>query len=343
MRIFNKAAVSMTAVCLLAFGAVVGAGGSAFAGDGGPDTVITGCSADVNTSATGFEPNCEAISGTVGNPTVIGVYVDTDDLAALIKAQPGQGMDASWTLTCLVNGAAVSKDGSYDVTSTSQAPGTIIDLQTLLGSPEPNECSIQNLTVQTALALNPSVLSRHSASGHALAVSGFTIAVAAVADVAVPGAIYQSEGTTGAGAHAELCADDTGNGNAGSKIQGFQCRDDLADAFVRTSSGQLVHNGDCTGVSGDKVILSHCTADKPSQEWAQSTVGSWVRNQSTGSCLTSPSAKAGMQLTVMPCGNKAGQKWTLPAASAAPVLAGVPAASIWRTVRSLKSAVRSQK
>ena len=128
MRIFKKAAVSMTAVGLLAVGAVVGVGGSALAAPKGPDTLITGCDAQVNTVGDGFEPNCEAIGGTVDNPTVIAIYVDTDDLGALIDAQPGQGMDASWTLSCLVNGTTVSVPGTYDVTSTSQAPDAIIDL-----------------------------------------------------------------------------------------------------------------------------------------------------------------------------------------------------------------------
>src|ERR1700677_3533172 len=135
MRIFKKAAVSMTAVGLLAVGAVVGVGGSALAAPKGPDTLITGCDAQVNTVGDGFEPNCEAIGGTVDNPTVIAIYVDTDDLGALIDAQPGQGMDASWTLSCLVNGTTVSVPGTYDVTSTSQAPDAIIDLQKAVGSP----------------------------------------------------------------------------------------------------------------------------------------------------------------------------------------------------------------
>src|SRR6202041_1160098 len=114
----------------------------------------------------------------------------------------------------------------------------------------------------------------------------------ALATTAVPGGIYQYEGTTNAGTRAVLCADDTANGNAGSKIQSFQCLNDLADAFVRTSSGQLVHNGDCVGLSGGKVILSTCTAGAKSQEWLQSTVGARVWNRSTGTCLTAPSARA---------------------------------------------------
>ena len=333
MRIFKKAAVSMTVFCLLALGAVVGVEGPVLAATG-PDGLITGCEAQVNVVANGLEPNCEAIGGTIDNPTVIAVYVDTDNLGALIDDQPGQGMDASWTLSCVVNGASVNVPGTYDVTSTSQAPYTIIDLQTAVGSPTPNQCSMENLTVQTALTLGVAVSRLSPLRKHALdGPEGFTVGVAAVANTAVPGAVYQTEGTTKAGAQAALCADDTANGTAGSKIQGFQCLSDLADAFVQTKSGQLVHNGDCVGLSGSKVILSTCTAGEESQEWRQSAVGARVWNRSTGTCLTAPSALAGVQLTVTPCGNEANQKWHLPPAAAAPALPGLSSASIWRALR----------
>jgi hypothetical protein len=333
MRIFKKAAVSMTAFCLLALGAVVGVGSPALAATG-PDGLITGCEAQVNAVTTGFEPNCEAIGGTIDNPTVIAVYVDTDDLGALIDDQTGQGMDASWTLSCVVNGTSVNVPGTYDVTSTSQVPYTIIDLQTAVGSPTPNQCSIEGLKVQTALTLGVSIRRLSTLREHALDGSDdFTVGVAALANTAVPGAIYQNEGTTNAGAQAALCADDTRNGNAGSKIQGFECLNDRADAFVRTSSGQLVHNGDCVGLSGSKVILSTCTAGEESQEWLQSAVGARVWNRSTGTCLTARSVLAGSQLTVTTCGNGADQKWHLPAASAAPALPSMSSASIWRALR----------
>jgi hypothetical protein len=338
MRIFKKAAVSMAALCLLALGAVVGAGGSALAAVI-PPGLITGCENQVNTVMNGLEPNCEAIAGSIDNPTEIIVYVDTDNLATLIDNQPGQGMDAAWTLSCVVNGASVSVPGTYDVTSTSQAPFTIINLQTAVGSPMPNRCSIEDLTVQTALSLIPLIL-RPSTLGenalrenalrqHALGDSSFTVGVVALASTALPGGIYQAEGTTKGGARAVLCADDTANGNAGSKIQGFQCLSDLADVFVRTSAGQFVHNGDCVGLSGSKVILAPCLAGKKSQEWRQSAVGARVWNRSTGACLTAPSATPGIQLTLTPCGNGANQKWQLPPATPAPLLPSLSSGSIW--------------
>jgi hypothetical protein len=333
MRIFKKAAVSMTAFCLLTLGAVIGVGGSALAANN-PRGLITGCEAQVNRVTEGFEPNCEAIGGTIDNPTVIVVYVDTDSLGTLIDNQPGQGMDASWTLSCVVNGVPVNVPGTYDVTSTSQVPYTIIDLQTAVGSPMPNQCSVEDLTVQTALSLEGSIRRSSTLKEHALdGEEEFTVGVAALATTAVSGGIYQEEGTTSAGARAELCADDTANGNAGSKIQSFQCLNDLADAFVWTSSGQLVHNGDCVSLSGSKVILSTCTAGEKSQRWLQSAVGARVWNRATGTCLTAPSAMAGIQLTVTPCSRGANQKWHLPAATAAPIMPSVSIASIWRALR----------
>jgi len=319
VRIFKKAAASMTAVGLLAFGAVVGVGGSAFA-DQGPDGLITGCETTVGLAVPGLEPNCEALGGSTDNPTAIAIYVDTSDLGALIDAQPGQGLDVSWTLSCVVNGTTVNVPGIYDVTSTSQAPYTIIGLQTAVGSPEPNQCEIEYMTVKTALPLSGDKLTPDGPINNS-----FTVGVEALAATASPGAIYQDEGRTPAGAHAGLCADDTANGNAGSKIQGFQCLSDLADAFVRTSTGQLVHNGDCVGLSGSNVILATCIANDAAQQWVQSTAGGTIMNRLTSTCLTASSVKDGTQLTVEACGSGADQKWNLPAVSAVPIQPAAPA------------------
>jgi hypothetical protein len=112
-----------------------------------------------------------------------------------------------------------------------------------------------------------------------------------------------------------LCADDTANANAGSKIQAFQCLSDLADYYVQSSSGQLVHNGDCVGLAGNKVVLQSCVAGEQSQRWSQSTVGGTLTNQSSNTCLTAPSPTDGTQLTVASCHGGANQKWHLPRVS----------------------------
>jgi hypothetical protein len=148
----------------------------------------------------------------------------------------------------------------------------------------------------------------------------FQIGGVAVATSAVPGAIHQEAGTTSGGARAELCANDTANGNAGAKIQAFQCLSDLADSFVQTSTGQLVHNGDCVSVTaGGYVFLARCAVNDTLERWSQSKAGGTVRNRSTGTRLTASSVKAGTQLTVKACGSAANQRWYLPAATAVPV------------------------
>jgi hypothetical protein len=311
MRIFMKAVASTATVGLLAFGAVGGSGGTAFAAPN-PYSLITGCTAAVGDGvAAGFVPNCAAIGGTIEYPNT-SIYIEVDEtedaLGSLIDDQVGQGFEASWNLVCDVNGTTVTAPGKYEITSTAQAPQTAIDLQTAVGSPDPNQCEVDDLTVQTVLPLNAADLD------DALP---FQIGVAAVAAVAVPGTIRQDEGTTGAGAGAKLCADDTANGNAGAKIQGFECLGDLAQPFVRTTTGQIVHNGDCVSVEiGGYVVLAPCVVNDTVQQWTQSKVGGTVKNQSTGTCLTAPSVKNGTPLTVEACGSAAHQQWDLPAASA---------------------------
>jgi hypothetical protein len=148
----------------------------------------------------------------------------------------------------------------------------------------------------------------------------FQIGAVAVATTAVPGAIRQDEGTTSGGAHAALCADDTANGDAGSKIQGFECLSDLAQGFVQTSTGQLVNNGDCmTATKGGGVLLDTCVADDTAQQWTQSKPGGTIKNKSTGTCLTAPSVKNGTPLTVAACGRAVRQQWELPKLTPAPV------------------------
>jgi Ricin-type beta-trefoil lectin domain len=313
MRILMKAVASTATVGLLAFGAVAGGGGSAFASVT-PYTLITGCGASVADVQVGFVPNCEAIEGTIAHPNsliLIAMLVEPDRLSTLIGDQLGQGLKASWVLACAVNGSTVTRPGGYEITSTKQSPITEIDLQAAVGSPDPNLCALEDLVVQTIRPLN---------AGDLDDALPFTIAALAVSATAVPGSIYQKEGTTSGGAHADLCVDDTANGNAGTKIQAFQCLGDLADSFVRTSAGQLVHNGDCVSVTegGYYVFLARCAANSELQRWTQSTAGGTVMNSSTGTCLTASSVADGTQLTVAACGSAPDQQWNLPKATVGP-------------------------
>ena len=312
MRIFMKAVAGTATVGLLALGAVVVSAGPAFAGQD-PYALITGCTTAVNDVTIGTVPNCTAVSGTIEHPNasiIVGIATDEDVLTRLIDDQVNQGYEASWGLVCSVNGATVTSSGGYQITSTTQSQFTTIDLQKAVGSPDPNQCTVEDLVVRTVLPLVAADLDE---------AVPFEIGGAAEATSAVPGAIHQRAGTTSAGSRAELCADDTANGNAGAKIQAFECLGDLADAFVQTSSGQLVHNGDCLSVTAGGAVLAKCVPDDALQQWTQSKIGSTVKNQSTGTCLTAPSVKDGTQLTVKACGSAASQQWHLPAATPAPI------------------------
>jgi hypothetical protein len=313
MRIFMKAVAATATVGLLAFGAVVGSGGSALAGQD-PYALITGCTTSVNDVSVGYVPNCAAVSGTIEHPNtsiIVGIVTSENVLGTLLDDQDGQGYEASWGLVCSVNGTTVTTPGSYQITSTTQSPFTTIDLQTAVGSPDPNQCAVEDLQVQTILPLVAADLDE---------AVPFEIGGAAEATTAVPGAIRQEAGTTSGGARAELCADDTANGDAGAKIQAFQCLGDLADSFVQTSAGQLVHNGDCVSVTegGYYVFLARCAANSELQRWTQSTAGGTVMNSSTGTCLTASSVADGTQLTVAACGSAPDQQWNLPKATVGP-------------------------
>jgi hypothetical protein len=309
MRSFKKAGAFISAVGLLAFGAAV-SGGTAFAATG---QSVAGCSELVGTLAIGLQPNCTADDATVDNPSSITITVDTAALSALINAIPGLAMDSSWTLSCLVDGATVSKPGSYDITSTDQSASTTIDLQAIVGSPEPSSCTISDLTVKTSVAL----------SIGALSLSPFSIGIAATADNATPGAVYASYPSDSAGAHAEVCADDANNGDSGTHVQAFQCLSDQADYWVQVSTHQFVHNGDCLTDSGGSVILQTCVAspaNSSGQIWNQqnaSGAGS-LTNANGGGCLTAPASGTidSATLRVASCHGAVGQKWTVPAATA---------------------------
>jgi Ricin-type beta-trefoil lectin domain len=273
---------------------------------------ITGCSTSVTGVTVGFVPNCTAIAGTMDHPNtsiVIGFEETTDLLSKLVDDQNGQGFTAQWSLACDVDGATVTAPGSYTVTSTSQAPFTTIDLQSAVGSPDPNQCSVDGLTMHTLLPLVAVDIDE---------AVPFQIAVAALATTAAPGAIRQDEGTTKGGAHAALCADDTANGNAGAKIQAFQCLSDLADQWIQMPDGQFVHNGDCMTDTGGAVKLERCIAspsNSSGQVWHAASSGAGQMSNADGNgCLTAPSSGTidTAALRVAACKGAVGQAWTVP-------------------------------
>ena len=72
---FKKFAVASAAVSLLAFGAVAGGGGAAFAST---DTSVTGCDATLGALAVGLVPNCTAADSTIASPTSITITIKSN-------------------------------------------------------------------------------------------------------------------------------------------------------------------------------------------------------------------------------------------------------------------------
>jgi Ricin-type beta-trefoil lectin domain len=310
MRIFKKAATSMVAVGLLAFGAVAGSGGSAFAATAQP---VTGCSATIGALAVGLFPNCTAGTSTIASPTSITITLNTTSLGSLLNFIPGLGMKASWNLSCVVDGSPVNTTGTFTVTTLAQSASDVIDLQSAVGSPNPSSCTISNLVATTTLSLTLRAI---------LNLSLITVGANATADTGLPGAVYANYPSDSDGAHAVVCADDTGNGNAGTNIQAYQCLSDLADQWIQMGTGQFVHNGDCLTDTGSGVTIERCIASpsrSSGQVWSASTSGAGEMINGDGNgCLTAPSSGtiAGAPLRVAACRGTVGQQWTVPNVSA---------------------------
>jgi Ricin-type beta-trefoil lectin domain len=303
MRIFKKAATSVAAVGLLAFGVVAGTGGSALAAT---DQPITGCTASYGGIAVALLPQCTAGDSTIANPTSITITVDTSALGSLLGILPGLGLKATWDLSCVVDGNTVNSPGSYTVTTIAQSASDVIDLRSAVGSPNPSSCTVSNLKATTTLALT------------ALSLSVFNVGADATADTGVPGAVYANYPSDSDGAHAVVCADDTGNGNSGTNIQAYQCLSDLADQWIQMGTGQFVHNGDCLTDTGSGVTIERCIANPSSssgQVWNGSSSGAGqLTNDDGNGCLTAPSSGtiAGALLRVGACHGSVGQQWTVP-------------------------------
>jgi hypothetical protein len=304
MRRFRKFAAVAVASGLAALGAVAATGGTASAAVG---QSVTGCDIDHSLLAAAVFPTCTSPASTVLNPTSFTINVDPSFLSVLGIHLPGLGVNVTYTLSCSVNGGTVTDSGSFLATD----PGTetqVIDLQSAVGSPEPNSCTVSDLTATSTLSINLLNILRV-----------FTFGVSATADTGVQGAIWQQDGTSGAGANADICVDDTEDGNAGSAVQVFQCNSDLAQDWIWTNGGELVRNGDCMDLNGNDVILATCTGSS-SQQWTLNGTGGnpgTIVNQN-GDCLTATSAADFTQFTVATCGSdQANQQWIAPGQSPA--------------------------
>jgi Ricin-type beta-trefoil lectin domain len=293
----------MAATSLIAIGAVTGGGGSAQAATG---QSLSGCNATYGIIlGLSLLPTCTAGDSTIANPTSVAITLNTSSLSSILNIL-GLGVKATWTLSCTVDGNQVTKMGSFQVTSLSQSATDVINLQTAVGSPNPSSCTVSQLKATTLISLT------------ALTLKLITIGASATADTGVPGAVYANYPNDKNGAHAVVCADDTGNGNSGTNIQAYQCLSDLADQWIQLGTGQFAHNGDCMTDTGTTVALEKCIAGPSSssgQVWNASSSGAGrMTNDDGNGCLTAPSSGtiAGALLRVGACKGAVGQQWTVP-------------------------------
>jgi hypothetical protein len=311
MRGFRKIAMTLTAAGLAAFGAIAGSGGAASAAT---NQSVTGCGVASSELGLNVEPTCTATTSTVLNPTSFTITANPSFFSVLgaLGNLLGQTLAANvtYTLTCSVNGGPKTYNGSFQATSGTQSQ--VVNLQSAVGSPEPNSCTLSNLEATSLVTLTSALVGL-------LGSNTFTFGVSATADTATPGAMWQQTAKNGAGAYADICADDTANGNANAIVQVYQCNSDLAQYWVWTNSDQLVHNGDCLDLSGSKVILSTCS-DATSQKWQVNGINgnfNTIVNQSSSQCLTASKPANFTQLTVATCTGAANQKWAGPGKSPA--------------------------
>jgi hypothetical protein len=366
MRFFSKAAVATAAAGLAAVGAVTAGGGVANAATG---QVAVSCSTNAVVLSADALSSCTEGATTAINPTsftlttsspgltgTLASTLSTDltslglsDASSLTSQLQNLNENVSFNVACSVNGNTVTKAESY----TALADGTseTINLQSAVGAPAPNSCTIQDFTVSSLVSLSApdialinglpsSVLSTStpvlgSLSGllTTLGLPSFaglsgddltdllslSISAQLTANTAVPGAIWQEAAKTSGGLDADICADDANNGNAGAHANVFQCDSDLAQSWVQASTGQLVRNGDCLKETSGKVFLQPCSASDATQVWNTGTGGTFneIVNSSTHQCLTASKAVDAVQLTGTACTGKANQLWKAPAKSAA--------------------------
>jgi hypothetical protein len=305
MRKIRRIAAAAASTGLLAIGGIAAGAGIAHAAN--PPTQVTDCSYGTGTTVVAAVfPTCTA-TGSVNDPADLEINLNPSGILAPIWGTIIQflgGIKVSYSGTCAVDGSSKPFSGTYQSTSSSTPTTTILSLQTLVGSPVPNSCTV-TLSVSTLAAIPPLLG----------LITPFTADAAVQSIATVPGAIWQAAGSTSASASAATCADDTGNGNAGTAAQGYVCLSDLADFWSQTGTGQLVHNGDCLTNSGNKVSLQPCTAGSTSQYWTGGTSKSELVNQGAASgqgCLTVPSYTNGTPLSLAACTGAANQLWTAP-------------------------------
>lgn len=302
MRNFRTAAAALAATGIAALGAVTATSGVANAAT---NLSITGCSTNYGLVTAGIIPTCSAPTGTIYNPTQITVSVDKSFLTQFLSVV-GIGVKVKYDLACVVDGSTVTRHEEFTATKPNQS-WQVINLQQTVGSPEPNQCQVQNLSATSLLSLS------------VLNAPVLAFGVTATGNNGIPGAIWAQYPPSTSGAGSTVCADDTGNRNAGTKIQAYQCEQDLADQWIQVSK-QLVHNGDCMTNEGGWVKLEKCEGGKwaaPNQTWKVMGNPYMAGEITQGGnwCLSAPASGMvdGSQLSVQHCGATGYvQEWKAP-------------------------------
>jgi hypothetical protein len=309
MRKIRRIAAAAASTGLLAIGGIAAGAGIAHAAT---PAQVTSCDYGTGTTviAAAF-PTCTS-TGSINDPADLEVNLDPNGLLApiwgtIILPLLG-GINVNYSGTCAVDGSTKAFSGSFKATSSSAPTTTVLNLQSLVGSPVPNSCTV-TLTVSTVAAI-PAIIGL---------ITPFTLEASVQSIYTVPGAIWQGAGTTSANASAATCTDDTSNGNAGTAAQAYVCLSDLADFWSQTGTGQLVHNGDCLTDSGNAASLQACTPGNTSQYWTGGTSKSELVNKGAAAgqgCLTVPNYANGTPLSLATCTGAANQLWTAPAQTA---------------------------
>jgi Ricin-type beta-trefoil lectin domain len=317
MRKFAKLAAAVATSGIAVFGSFAASGGVANAAVDQPV-------ADCSTGSSGLLslnvfPSCSSDGSTAINPSSITVTANPsffNTLGALpgitaLLALLNQSLseDITYTLNCSVNGQTATYNGSFSATAANQSQ--TVSMQTAVGSPQPGNCQVTDLSATSLVSISTPLLIL-------LGGTKFDFGVSATVNTGVSGAIYANNGTTAKGAGASTCLDDANNGNAGSKIQAYQCNSDLAQFWIQSSTHQIVRNGVCLTQNGANATLAKCSGTNHAQVWdVNGTGGSTgeIVNESTNQCLTMASPKNFSQITVKNCTGAATQKWTGPAPS----------------------------
>jgi hypothetical protein len=301
-----RTAAPIVATCIAATG--IAALGVVAAADGVANAAtnlsITGCATTGALLKVNVVPNCQASTSTIYYTTQITVTANKSFLTTFANV-PGIGVKVKYDLACRVDGTTVTTHREFTAKN-PQHNSQVTNLRQTVGSPAPNSCQVQNLSARSLVKLK---------IGHNKA---FTFGAHATGNNGIPGAIWAQYPRSTSGAGSTICADDTGNGNAGTQIQAFQCEQDLAAQWLQVSQ-QLLHNGDCMTNSGGKVFLARCAGANSAasnQTWnvkGTPTAAGQITNG--GRCLSAPAKGKvdGSQLTVRKCGT-AGfvQRWKAP-------------------------------